>query len=443
MSNSPPLAKETDIDFLQEEKVLQETSTEAENASSHTPDDFMAVPDGGLKAWTTIAGAWLVLFATLGYLHSFGVYEQFYVVEYLPNFSTSSISWIGSFQLTMPYALSLVSGKLFDNGHFYKLNFIGGALFIFSVFMLSLCKPHQYYQIFLSQGVGMGIGLGITFVPAASVVVHHFAKRRGLALGVALSGAAVGSTIFPLIINHLLPRIGFPQTVRATGYVILGTVVGGNALMRTRYPGSKRTGGFGIMKSFFTDPPYMWTVAGAALASVGFFFPLIFIQLYATQHSVDKNLAFYSLAILNGTSIFGRVAGNYLADLYGPLNVQTLVTFMTGGVIWAVLGVHNGSTLVVVSVLYGVLSGAWLSLAFACTTSLAKTPAEAGARTGLALALVSAGSLISAPIQGALLGKHFLWIRPIGFSGSLVFAGAICLAVARMLQARRHSTQFV
>ncbi|KAJ6595661.1 MFS general substrate transporter [Mycena vulgaris] len=407
----------------------------------------MSVPDGGIKAWTTIAGAWLVLFGTFGFLYSFGVYEDFYALEYLTNHTPSSIAWIGSFQLMMPFALGVVSGKLFDNGHFHAVEIGGGVIFIFSVFMLSLAKPLQYYQvrIFSSQGVGVGIGLGFTFVPTISITVHHFAKRRGLASGVALSGSSVGATIFPIMLNHLIPKIGFPGAVRATGYIVLGCLVAGNALMRTRLPPrSKRPNATAPdIKSFFTDAAYMWAVLGALLSSIGFYFPLIYIQLYAVQHSVGSSLAFYSIAILNGSSAFGRIAGNHLADIYGPFNVQVLCTFITGGTIWAVLGVHNSWSLVLVSILYGIFSGAWLALAFACLSSLARTPDEVGARTGLALALSSVGSLSSAPIQGALLTRDFIWIRPIAFSASMMFAGALCFAVTRILQSRRLLSQKV
>jgi hypothetical protein len=54
--------------------------------------------------------------------------------------------------------------------------------------MLSLAKPHQYYQIFLAQGIGMGIGMGLLFLPAISVTSHYFRKRRAAAMGVVLSG---------------------------------------------------------------------------------------------------------------------------------------------------------------------------------------------------------------------------------------------------------------
>ena len=50
------------------------------------------------------------------------------------------------------------------------------------MFMLSLCKPDQYYQVFLSQGVGMGLGTGILYMPCAGAVSNHFSKHKGLAL---------------------------------------------------------------------------------------------------------------------------------------------------------------------------------------------------------------------------------------------------------------------
>ncbi|KAJ7892925.1 hypothetical protein B0H14DRAFT_3681438 [Mycena olivaceomarginata] len=104
-----------------------------------SPDQDFSVPDGGLVAWMTVAGA------TFGYLYSFGVYETFYSLEYLTNHTPSSNAWIGSFQLMMPFTLGIVLGKLFDNGHFHLLQITGRTIFTFSLFMLSLAKPMQYY----------------------------------------------------------------------------------------------------------------------------------------------------------------------------------------------------------------------------------------------------------------------------------------------------------
>ncbi|KAJ7310626.1 hypothetical protein DFH08DRAFT_974313 [Mycena albidolilacea] len=145
---------------------------------------------------------------------------DFYTLEYLKNHTPSSIARIGSFQLMMPFALGIVSGKLFDNGHFHTVQITGGIIFTFSLFMLPLAQTLQYYQIFLSQGLGMGIGIGLSFVPSISITSHHFAKRRSLATGIVLSGSSAGATIFPIMLNHLIPNIGFASAVRTSGYIV-------------------------------------------------------------------------------------------------------------------------------------------------------------------------------------------------------------------------------
>lgn len=54
--------------------------------------------------------------------------------------------------------------------------------------MLSLVQPHHYYQNFLAQGVGMGIGMGFMFLPSLTVTSHYFRARRSLAMGVVIAG---------------------------------------------------------------------------------------------------------------------------------------------------------------------------------------------------------------------------------------------------------------
>uniref|UniRef100_A0A8H7XS38 Uncharacterized protein n=1 Tax=Psilocybe cubensis TaxID=181762 RepID=A0A8H7XS38_PSICU len=208
-----------------------------------------------------------------------------------------SNSWIGSFQLMMPFLFGLVSGKLFDAGYFHALVITGSALFtirfnIPSLFMLSLVKPQHYAQVFLSQGVGMGVGLGLTFVPTVSSIVHHFQKRKVLATGIVMSGSSLGGIVFPISEywtsvqvhqstiqshaplcsakgielkaghSHLIPSIGFPKAVRASGYLVLGMLVLANCLMKSAYPKSTGNRPQVNILSFFTDPPYIFATLG-------------------------------------------------------------------------------------------------------------------------------------------------------------------------------------
>ena len=54
--------------------------------------------------------------------------------------------------------------------------------------MLSLADTTKYYQLILSQGVGVGIGSGFLLVPALSIQSHHWRRKRSLIMGLVLSG---------------------------------------------------------------------------------------------------------------------------------------------------------------------------------------------------------------------------------------------------------------
>lgn len=56
--------------------------------------------------------------------------------------------------------------------------------------MLSLAR--EYYQILLAQGVCVGIGSAILYVPSISLVASRFQQRRPLAMFIATTGTAFG-----------------------------------------------------------------------------------------------------------------------------------------------------------------------------------------------------------------------------------------------------------
>lgn len=67
----------------------------------------------------------------------------------------------------------------------------GSLLFSFSAFMLSITKEDQFYQVFLSQGVGMGLAVGLLYVPALGVISQYFLRLRPLVLGIGTSVRAI------------------------------------------------------------------------------------------------------------------------------------------------------------------------------------------------------------------------------------------------------------
>ncbi|KAG6840604.1 hypothetical protein C0991_005645 [Blastosporella zonata] len=146
--------------------------------------------------------------------------------------------------------------------------------------------------------------------------------------------------------SHLIPKLGFAQAVRATAYLVLGCLIAANGLMRNNSAiyGTRANAPPLDIRGLLTDVPYLVGIFGSLVSLFGAYFPVFYLQLYAVQHGVGQSIAFYSLAILNASSAFGRIGGNFLADRFGPWNLQVPCAFIAAGTIWGVLGVYLSSS---------------------------------------------------------------------------------------------------
>jgi MFS family permease len=165
---------------------------------------------------------------------AFGVYQDYYVRFFLPSYSPSAIGWIGSTQLFFQFSMGIFAGRLFDAGYFYHLITSASFLYLLAYYMLSLAQPDAFYQVFLSQGVAAGLAQGFLFLPAVSVIAHHFKRRRSFAMGMVITGSSCGGLVFPIMLNRLISAGGFAQATRGVAYLCTGMMVLAMLLMRTK-----------------------------------------------------------------------------------------------------------------------------------------------------------------------------------------------------------------
>ncbi|KAL0565459.1 hypothetical protein V5O48_016566 [Marasmius crinis-equi] len=409
--------------------------------SSDTPTHQIA--DGGPKAWCTVVGGFFALTAVFGYQNAFGVYQDVYVRSGAA--SAQAVSWIGSTQLALMVALGLPAGKMLDLGYFKAITVTGSVIYVLAIFMVSIAHTDKYYQLFLAQGLAAGIGSGLVYVPVMAVQAHHWRKRRPLAMGVVISGSSVGGVIFAIMLNHLFvnPNIGFAWGVRASAFVVLGLLVVANLLMTSDPPKIRRPDP-PRLSVLLTDPPYVAGVLGATVADWGIFFPYFYLQLFAIIKGADPTFSFYLLAILNGSSIPGRIIPNIVGQRIGVFNTIAFCTLACAVLVFALSGV-NGSVagLVIFAILYGFFSGGFISLLSPVVATLAKDESEIGFRLGLGFFICSVAILTGTPVEGALLGHTFPWWRPIVFAGVMILSGFALILVARASFARRMGSSWV
>lgn len=236
-------------------------------------------PDGGLQAWLQVAMAHLILGCTWGFINSFGFFQAYY--EETMGVDASQISWVASVQVFLLSFIGSFSGRLMDAGY-YRYCLIGGFTFqIVGIFMVSLCR--HYWQVFLAQGICCGIGDGLLFCPTTALIATYFVTNRSLALGIVLSGSSTGGLVFPIMVQQLLPKIGFAWTVRCMGFLVLFCFVICLSLARTRLP--KRASGPFIELSAFRERPYSLFVIGIFLTLWAVYFSYFYVS-FALDFSI-------------------------------------------------------------------------------------------------------------------------------------------------------------
>lgn len=125
-----------------------------------------------------------------------------------------------------------IFGKVFDNYGPRYLLLTGSILHVFGLMMTSLST--EYYQILLSQGVVSAFGSSMVFYSAMSSVGTWFFRHRAAAFGVMAAGSSLGGVIFPILVTKLIPKIGFPWTMRVCAFLILGMVTIANFTVKSR-----------------------------------------------------------------------------------------------------------------------------------------------------------------------------------------------------------------
>jgi MFS family permease len=153
----------------------------------------------------------------------FGVYNSFGVFfdPMLSDFGWSKALTSGAFAVsTLVQGLAaILCGKFTDKiGPRLVMTVCGILLGAGYVLMAYISNAFQFYLVY---GVIIGIGVGGFWVPLLSTVSRWFSRRRGLMLGIFLTGAGLGIFIMPPIINWMIQNYQWRLASTIIGFVTL------------------------------------------------------------------------------------------------------------------------------------------------------------------------------------------------------------------------------
>ncbi|WQF87083.1 Putative major facilitator superfamily, MFS transporter superfamily [Colletotrichum destructivum] len=409
-------------------------------------------PDDGRLAWLQVAGSFFLFFNSWGMTTSYGVFQTYYQAT-MQHTSADAIAWIGSIQSCLVLLVGVLVGPLYDAGYFRSLTLTGIALVFLGLCMTSLAS--RYWQTLLAQAFCVGLGAGCLYIPSVAIIPQWFARRRALATGVVATGSGLGGVVYPLIIQGLLPRVGFPWATRVIAFISLATNAFAFAVLRERKPGGlgtemQRRRRVMLDLSAYRNVSFVVFSVAMFFNFLSFMAPIYYLQQYSLTHGLagqgtsdTSGLAYYLVAILNAGSIFGRLFPAWLAGRYGPINVLLGVSVSVATVALCWLGVSTGAGSVAFALAYGFASGGLVSLPPTVVSTLVPDLSLHGTWLGMLSTTNAFGALAGPPIAGALLEATGSYLGVQLLSGLGMVAMTILVLVLRMIRVGKGSTWIV
>ena len=164
--------------------------------------------------WVVLACVSTVLLLTYGVQYSFGVF----FTTMLPDLGWSRAGLAGAFSLySLVYiGLSVASGHLTDRLGPRWVMALGGCCLGIGLILVS--RIQAPWQLYLFYGGLAGVGMSAAYVPCTATAVKWFRHRRGLAVGIAGSGASLGIAVVPPLSEALMTRARLAPDLSAIRY---------------------------------------------------------------------------------------------------------------------------------------------------------------------------------------------------------------------------------
>jgi MFS family permease len=341
---------------------------------------------------------------------SFGVFFKPMLDEF--GWSRAATSAPFSLSMIISAVLNFLSGRLSDRFGPRKIVTMGG-LFL-GIGMLLTSQIHSLWQIYLSYGVLVAIGMGSMYVPLTSTLTHWFGKRRGLMAGIAISGIGLGIGIVPSIATQLIESLNWRDALIAVGAADLIIIIVLAQLLKaapdktqisseTEAPKTTKAVSRGKEYSFSeaVKTGQFWIFV-IVWIFYGIFFQIgvIHIVPYGTDLGMSAIAASTILVVIGLTGIGGRIGIGFSGDKFGNGPTMIICFAMLGLSFLGLYFSHSIWMLYLFAVVYGCFSGVGILVtAFMAERFGLKA---LGAITGAVVSANSIGGAIGPTLAGSI-----------------------------------------
>lgn len=302
----------------------------------------------------------------------------------------------------------------------------------------------KIWHLYLSQGVLVGLGMGLLFIPSVQCTSQWFDKKRSLANGINSAGSGIGGLIMSFAIGAIIKNRDFRWALRTCGVVTFVMNSIATILIRNRNASIKpaqRGFDYRLLKRL----PVLLLLSWGFLSMLGYMVVLYSMSAFAKSIGLSDTQASAMTAILNAGTAVGRPALGFLSDKVGRMEIATVATIITAVSIFALwLPSQNFALTIVFSIISGATIGTfWMTISPLCVevAGLKELPSMLALCWLTVILPTTFGEVIALEIRRPTSLTNYLY--PQLYSGFAYSLAAVALGWLLVLQrrARRKGMQ--
>ncbi len=298
--------------------------------------------------YVNMAAATLMVASGVGVVQVFAIFIA--PLEEAFGWSRTAISVAYAINFALFGFSSVLMGALADRYGTRRVAMAGGSLHALGLVLAAW--TNSLWGLYVTFGVISGIGVGGLFGPLTYLTAKWFDRRKGLAMGIVLSGTGVGVMLASPLGRALIAWGGWRSAFLGLGLLTLAIVLGMGALLceAPEALGQFPDGAPAAMALAAGSGPG-WTTASAIRTGpfwelLGVFFfccashsgPSLHMVAHAAGRGMSAAAATGVLTTFGGLSIAGRVGLGIAADWFGGKRCLVLaLVLQTAAALWLAL----------------------------------------------------------------------------------------------------------
>lgn len=376
--------------------------------------------------WVVVAAAFALMFVGFAAAYSFAAFFSAFEAEF--GASRADVALVFSVAAFLWFVCGAPGGVLADRFGARRVAAAGVACLAAALWLAA--SAGSVTALYLTYSVGIGIGVGLTYVPSVGAVQPWFGANRAAASGLAIAGIGAGNIAGPLLAAWWIERYGWRGAFVALALFVL--VIGGLGAAAIDAPPKRKDvplSGTSLRAALRT--PQFWLLYGSLVFScVGLFVPMVHLGPYAQDagHSATQGVTLVSLIGLG--SLAGRFAIGGFADRLGRQPSLAAMYAGLGAMLLLWWAASAWWLLALFALVFGIFYGAYVALLPTIVMDLYGARAVSGI-IGFLYTGAGVGTLLGPWLAGAAYDALGAYDVPIlaGALFSFLAAGCVVLLI--------------